>query len=146
MADLSKFSLVFRIIIIAIVYIIIFLALRVMYKDIKSGNKKSSVRRKRKFGLEVIQNGKNTNLKKGSVIVLHRELTIGRKEDNSLILNDPYVSSHHAKVYLKNNDYILEDLESTNGTLLNSEKVSGKVYIRKDDEIKIGDVIFKVIG
>jgi len=63
-----------------------------------------------------------------------------------LILGDKYVSSQHAKIYLKNTDYILEDLRSTNGTLKNNKKVSDKVSIKKGDEIKIGTSTFKVIG
>ena len=50
--DLSKSSIIFKIIIIGIVWIIIFVALRIMYKDIKGGGKKRSS--KSSFGLEII--------------------------------------------------------------------------------------------
>lgn len=144
--DLSKLSLIFKIIIIGIIYIIIFLALRIMYKDIKNGGKKSRNSNKKSFGLEVVSAGNNSNLRKGGVIPVRGEISIGRKNDNLLILDDPYASGHHARVYMKNNDCILEDLGSTNGTLLNGEKVNGREYLNAGDEIRIGSTAFKVIG
>ena len=131
--------------IIAIIYLIIIFALRIMYKDIKGGGKKKAVIRKT-MGLEVIERGENFNLRVGAVIPLNNELSVGRKADNLLILGDKYVSSEHARIYRKNTDYILQDLGSTNGTLMNKKKVKGMVVIKKGDEIKIGTSIFKVIG
>ncbi|WP_368489646.1 FHA domain-containing protein [Clostridium sp. BJN0013] len=145
--DLSKLSMIFKIIIIGIVYIIIFWALRIMYKDIKNGSRKSRSLIRKSFGLEVVNPGKNSNLRKGAVIPVRREVTIGRKNDNQLILEDPYTSGHHARVYIKNaKDCVLEDLGSTNGTLLNGKKLRGKHYLAPGDEIKIGNTAFKVIG
>lgn len=131
--------------IIAIIYLIIIFALRIMYKDIKGGGKKKAVIKKT-MGLEVIERGENFNLRVGAVIPLNNELSVGRKADNLLILGDKYVSSEHARIYRKNTDYILQDLGSTNGTLMNKKKVKGMVVIKKGDEIKIGTSIFKVIG
>ena len=144
--DLSKLSLIFKIIIIGIIYIIIFLALRIMYKDIKNGGKKPINRNRKSFGLEIVNAGNNSNLRMGGVIPIRSEITIGRKNDNLLILDDPYASGYHARVYMKNNDCILEDLGSTNGTLLNGENVKGRQYLTLGDEIRIGSTSFKVIG
>lgn len=143
--SLSKLSLIFKIIIIVIVYAIILFALRIMYKDIKSGGSKKTSRKKT-FGLEVVDPGNNNNLRRGSVIPINREITIGRRDDNSVILREGYVSGHHARIYLRNTDYIMEDLNSTNGTILNNKKVEKKVCIKVGDEIKIGSAGFKVIG
>ncbi len=135
---------VFVVLFIAIIYLIIFMALRIMYKDVKNGDKKKILRKS--LGLEVLNAGENIALKKGSIIPIHSLVSLGRREDNTVVLNDPYASGHHAKLYIKNTDYILEDLNSTNGTLLNDEKVEGKVLIEAGDEIKIGSAVFKVIG
>ena len=142
---MDKISLIMRFAIIAIIYIIIIFALRIMYKDIKGGGKKRPTVKKT-IGLEVIERGENFNLRVGAVIPLNNELSIGRNEENLLILGDKYVSSHHAKIYLKNTDYVLQDLRSTNGTLMNNKKVIDTVFIKKGDEIKIGTSVFKVIG
>lgn len=144
--DLNKLSLVFKIIIIAIIYIIIFLALKIMYKDIKGGGKKTRNNNRKFLGLEVTNAGNNSNLREGAVIPIHGEINIGRKNDNFIVLDDPYASAHHARIFIKNNHCILEDLNSTNGILLNGNKVTGRKYLNSGDEIRIGNTSFKVIG
>ena len=134
----------FAIAFIGIIYFIIILALRIMYKDVKNGDKKKLL--KKYWGLEILNAGENQNLKTGAVIPIRRELTIGRKDVNLLILSDPFVSGHHTKIYLKNTDYFIEDLGSTNGTVLNHSKLEGKKYLYVGDEIKIGSAFFRVIG
>jgi pSer/pThr/pTyr-binding forkhead associated (FHA) protein len=144
--DLSKLSLIFKIVIIGIVYIIIFWSLGIMYKDVKNGGKKSKTSNRKSFGLEVIAAAKGSNLRRGAVIPVRNEITIGRKSDNNLRLEDPYASSHHARLYVKNGkDCIIEDLGSTNGTLLNGKKLNGRHSLNSGDEIKIGGTSFKVI-
>ncbi|MFC1679163.1 FHA domain-containing protein [Elusimicrobiota bacterium] len=50
-------------------------------------------------------------------------LTIGRKADNDIVIDNPAVSGYHCKIALKGDTYFLEDLESTNGTFLNEKRV-----------------------
>ncbi|MCM8710165.1 FHA domain-containing protein [Clostridium sp. SYSU_GA19001] len=143
--DFSKLTTIFRFAIIGIIYIIIFLALRIMYKDIKSGGRRRPVKKK-SFGLEVIEPGENHHLKEGVIIPVKGELTIGRKNTNNLILEDQFVSGNHARIFLKNTDYMLEDLGSTNGTKLNDKRLDGRAILKIGDEIEIGSALFKVIG
>lgn len=144
--DLSKLSLIFRYVIIAIIYVIIFFALRIMYKDVKGASKVKAPKRRKKLGLEVVQTGGNENIKVGSVYLMQGDFTIGRKPNNSLIISDPFVSGNHAKITFKNDEYILEDLGSTNGTILNGKLLQENAYLTIDDEIKIGELIFKIVG
>jgi pSer/pThr/pTyr-binding forkhead associated (FHA) protein len=50
-------------------------------------------------------------------------ITIGRQSDNGLIIDNPAVSSHHACVFLDRDEFIVEDLQSTNGTFVNDSRV-----------------------
>ena len=67
-------------------------------------------------------------------------LTVGREEGNVLRLNDERVSRFHAKVQLDDDDYILTDLESTNGVKINGIRVSSgaKKVLHTGDEVTIG--------
>lgn len=72
------------------------------------------------------------------------ELSIGRANDNDVILDDAAVSSHHARVrkaeseYIEGHyDYDIEDLNSTNGTRVNDKAIS-KQRLRHGDLIRIG--------
>ncbi|MGB7295383.1 MAG: FHA domain-containing protein [Candidatus Aminicenantales bacterium] len=62
---------------------------------------------------------------------------IGRAGDNSLVIRDPDVSSHHAEIVVSGNHFILRDLASTNGTFLNGERINeAQLYL--GDEIRLG--------
>lgn len=50
--------------------------------------------------------------------------TVGRVEDNAFQIAEPSVSSHHCEVLLRGNDVVVRDLNSTNGTFINGEKIS----------------------
>ena len=72
---------------------------------------------------------------------IYREMTvpvtIGREEGNSLRLNDERVSRFHAKVQLDGDDFILTDLESTNGTRVNGTTVQIR-RLRVGDRVGVG--------
>lgn len=72
---------------------------------------------------------------------VYRELdvpvTIGREEGNSLRLNDERVSRFHAKVQIDGDDYILTDLESTNGTRVNGTAIQIR-RLRIGDRVGVG--------
>jgi len=60
--------------------------------------------------------------------------TIGRVEDNMFQIAEPSVSSHHCEVLLRENEVIVRDLNSTNGTYINGEKIT-------DSPIKPGQIL-----
>jgi FOG: FHA domain len=137
----------FAILFIVILYIIIYYALKIMNKDIKGGNRKrgASKRGQKSYGIEVESAGDNPNLKQGTLIHIRDTVSIGRRDDNSIVLTDSFVSGHHAKLFIRNNNFYVEDLGSTNGTFINSSRIDGRVKLNVNDELKIGSVIFRVI-
>ena len=70
------------------------------------------------------------------------ELIIGRGDGANLRLNDPHASRHHAKLLAIHNHYYVQDLGSTNGTLLNGYKVQNE-RIAHGDLLVIGDSVFR---
>ena len=64
-------------------------------------------------------------------------ITIGRGSDNTIVVNDPSISTHHAQLLLERDTYRLKDLDSTNGTHVNGKPVSEAV-LRFDDRIQFG--------
>lgn len=65
-------------------------------------------------------------------------LSIGRSSDSAIILKDDFTSTHHAKLVLWGNDWMLQDMDSTNGTFLSGKRVSVPTPIHLGDVIKIG--------
>ncbi|VAW57035.1 hypothetical protein MNBD_GAMMA07-1416 [hydrothermal vent metagenome] len=72
-------------------------------------------------------------------------VTIGRKSDNDIILDNLAISTRHAKIITLMNDSFIEDLNSTNGTLLNGNPVS-KNILSHGDVIKFGKHEIKYIN
>lgn len=138
-------AFVFGIAFIVFLYGIIYYSLKIMYKDVKTGGKKKSNPAARKYAVEVINPGASEDLEEGSVILVRTELTIGRREDNLIVLSEPFASGYHAKLYVKNNNLYIQDLNSTNGVYVNDERIKDKARLTADDEIKIGSAIFKVL-
>jgi hypothetical protein len=67
-------------------------------------------------------------------------LTVGRSEENSLALaGDGFASARHARVDAGRDGIWLADLESTNGTFVNGERVEGRRRLRDGDIVRIGD-------
>lgn len=138
-------NFVFGIIFVVILYFIITYALKIMYKDVK-GSKKGKRRQSRQaHGLEVIKSSSNENLKQGSIIPVRETISFGRKEDNSIVLNDEFISGYHAKLYTRNNVFFIEDVGSTNGTFVNGSKIEGRTKLNINDEIRLGNIVLKVI-
>ena len=133
------------IVFIILLYVIIYYALKIMYKDVKTGGKARNNSSGIRYGIEVIQTGVNSTLEQGSVVPIRGIITLGRKPENTIVLTEPFVSGNHAKIYAKNNNLYVEDLNSTNGVYVNNERIQEKYKLVADDEVKIGSAIFKVL-
>jgi hypothetical protein len=65
-------------------------------------------------------------------------VTLGRAHDSTLVLTDDYASNKHARLYPAGEDWMLEDLGSTNGTWLGANKVTRAVVVPLGVPIRIG--------
>jgi pSer/pThr/pTyr-binding forkhead associated (FHA) protein len=65
--------------------------------------------------------------------------TVGRLPDNDFAIPEASVSSHHAELHLKGNELVVKDLDSTNGTFVNGERVS-EVTLKGGQILRLGMV------
>ena len=73
-----------------------------------------------------------------------REITIGRSPDSDLIVDDEYASTHHAKLILINNDWLIQDLNSTNGTYLDGSRVGTPAVVKLNTPVRVGKTVFEL--
>ena len=66
------------------------------------------------------------------------KVSIGRSADNDIAILDPYSSGHHSLIYPKDNQYVVRDNNSKNGTFLNGKKVLTETILNKGDEVLVG--------
>ena len=72
------------------------------------------------------------------------EIFIGREQTSTLPLLDETVSGRHARLAYRHNQWWVEDLKSTNGTLLNEEPVNTMTVLVSGDEIRVGQTVMRV--
>jgi pSer/pThr/pTyr-binding forkhead associated (FHA) protein len=96
--------------------------------------------------LYVVLESGATNLKTGQLVVLHDGATLGRSETAGLALADPAVSAEHAQLVRRHGAWVVLDLGSTNGTLVNHELVDGQAGLQSGDVLGLGNVRLKVVG
>jgi pSer/pThr/pTyr-binding forkhead associated (FHA) protein len=65
--------------------------------------------------------------------------TIGRVEDNTFQIAEPSVSSHHCEVLLRGEEVVVKDLNSTNGTFINDEKITESV-LKPGNTLRVGQI------
>jgi pSer/pThr/pTyr-binding forkhead associated (FHA) protein len=72
------------------------------------------------------------------------ELTIGRAAGCGVSLpDDTFVSNVHARVYERDGDVFVEDLGSTNGSLVNGATLTSATKLRKGDRIQVGQTVLE---
>ena len=79
-----------------------------------------------------------------SIALDRRELTIGRAEDSDLIVDDEFASTHHAKLVLINSDWLIQDLNSTNGTFLDGSRVGTPAVVKLNTPVRVGKTVFEL--
>jgi hypothetical protein len=72
------------------------------------------------------------------------EITIGRSSDSAIIIRDDYTSTHHARIMLWNGRWMIQDLDSTNGTFLNGSRVTVPMPIPLGATVKVGATTFEL--
>ncbi|MFL5908917.1 MAG: FHA domain-containing protein [Solirubrobacterales bacterium] len=89
----------------------------------------------------VVQEG--GGLTQGEHFDLFGGVSLGRSADADVRLDDRYASGIHARVFNRSGAYFVEDMNSTNGTLLNSRELHGEAELSPGDTIRIGDTEFR---
>ncbi|MRH28313.1 FHA domain-containing protein [Microbacterium sp. SYP-A9085] len=71
-------------------------------------------------------------------------LTIGRSSESGLVIRDDYTSSHHARLVLWGDTWMIQDLDSTNGTWHDDQRVSAPVPVTVGAPIRVGATTFEL--
>jgi len=72
------------------------------------------------------------------------QLTIGRSSESGLVIRDDYTSTHHARLMLWNDQWVIQDLDSTNGTFLAGSRVMLPTPVPSGTPVTIGTTSFEL--
>jgi hypothetical protein len=70
-------------------------------------------------------------------------LSIGRSKESDVRIDDRYASGIHARLFERGGRHFVEDMSSTNGTLLNGATLKGEAELIDGDTVQIGDTVFR---
>jgi len=85
--------------------------------------------------------GMSGDVKGKSFVIEHETVSMGRKSENTIKLASAAVSGRHCEIAFEGGHYVLRDLDSTNGTRLNSQPVT-EAPLNPKDLIQVGTVEF----
>lgn len=128
----AVFVLVLRVIMTACLYTFLVIALLVMWKNINQAARDKNISQIPSIKLFLEGHPKKT------ITFNQLEIFLGRNAQNDFRIQDDRASSSHARIFFRNNQWFLEDLQSTNGTFINNEKISSATVLVTEDVIKIG--------
>ncbi|MGH2757490.1 MAG: FHA domain-containing protein FhaB/FipA [Actinomycetota bacterium] len=80
----------------------------------------------------------------GKAFDLGQELLLGRGDKCHVVIDDSYVSTVHARIFSKGENYLIEDLGSTNGTYLNRRRITSPTEVQRGDQVKIGKTVLEM--
>jgi len=126
-----------RILLLALLYLFLFAAVRTGIGLVSGQRGKTPGR----FTLSVTQGPREL---RGVTLDVTSPIVIGRSPGADIVIADDFVSGRHARVSPSGTEAVLEDLGSTNGTLLNGMAVTSPQTIRPGDVIDVGAVRLKV--
>jgi pSer/pThr/pTyr-binding forkhead associated (FHA) protein len=152
--------LLVRLGVLALVWLFVFLALRVIRLDVygprvprasraATAPPKSQPRQQPKPAKPTRKLAKHLVITAGSLAGTSIELddapvTIGRAPDSTLVLTDDYASSHHARLVPRDGQWLVEDLGSTNGTYLDKTKVTAPTPVPQGGKVRIGKTVLEL--
>src|SRR5262245_31095794 len=80
-----------------------------------------------------------------SHVLKDETITIGRMKGNTIVIDDSSISLMHAKITRKNGDFLLKDLNSTNGTSVNGQSI-GEVKLRDQDRVRFAEITCQFVA
>jgi pSer/pThr/pTyr-binding forkhead associated (FHA) protein len=78
------------------------------------------------------------------LVLPDEQLTIGRSSESGLVIRDDYTSTHHARLMLWDENWVVQDLDSTNGTFLDGVRVTLPTAVPAGTPVTIGTTTFEL--
>lgn len=121
-----------------IIYYFIFHIIRLIYLDLRSINREEAP--PSDVYLRLITRPETLNYKVNEIYYLNPLNSIGRGEENSIVLKDRFISKAHANIAESKGSYYVEDQKSANGTFVNDRRIVQRTELNNRDVLRLGDV------
>src|SRR5512138_1873505 len=138
---------VLRIAVVLLLYFFLWQVLRFVMRDLRAGGQLSGDGvSKSPYGQLLVLRAGASGVAAGKTFPLGPSNIIGRSMENcEIALNDTFLSSQHARLELQGDVWVLEDLNSTNGTFVNEIEVRDAISVEEGDIIRVGRVEMRLV-
>jgi hypothetical protein len=127
---------VLRLIFLAMLYAFLWMVVRALVRDLRAAAREPTA----ELGRLVVVASPSGEPAPGTTFALDAITSLGRDVNNSIVLEDEFVSATHAALTYRGRAWYVEDVGSTNGTFVNGSQVDGLAPIAFGDEIQLGQV------
>lgn len=125
-----------RVVLVVVLYIFLFAVMRTGVGLVKGQRRDAAI-----WAIDVEKGARSL---RGLHVDILGPVVVGRSPSADIVIDEPYVSSMHARFSLQGPAIVLEDMGSTNGTLVNGHAIAQAVTLREGDEVQVGDTIMRV--
>lgn len=125
-----------RILLVVLLYLFLFAVMRTGIGLVRGQRTDAAI-----WGIDV---EKGPSTLRGLHVDMLGPVVVGRSPSSDIVIAEPFVSSTHARFTIQGPALVLEDLQSTNGTLVNGQMIDQPVTLRDNDEVQVGDAIMRV--
>lgn len=134
MIDLVLFA--GRVLLVVLLYLFLFAAMRTGIGLVRGQRRDAAI-----WAVDVEKGAKQL---RGLHVDILGPVVVGRSPSSDIVVDEPFVSATHARFTLQGPALVLEDLGSTNGTMVNGHLIDQPVTLRDGDEVQAGDTIMRV--
>ena len=125
-----------RIVLVILLYVFLFAVMKTGVGLVRGQRRDGAI-----WSIDVEKGSKSL---RGLYVDMLGPVVVGRAPSSDIVIDEPFVSAMHARFTLQGPALVLEDLDSTNGTLVNGHPISQPVTLRDGDEVQVGDAIMRV--
>lgn len=137
--------LALRVALILVIYLFLWRVAKSSVHDLVAAAEQTSGRKRSRARLVVLDGG-GANLRLGAAFTLDRRSMIGRSPACDIVIDDAFLSAEHAEIVWTGDEWLLRDMESTNGAMVNERVTRETVTLRAGDVVQLGSVKLQFVS
>ncbi len=136
-------AMIIKYVFVLVVYMFILSIVKLVYLDITDARRHDMAQKGGYAYLKLINLRRNLKFKMHESYSIKENAVIGRSKRSHIYIDDPHLSKSHARIFLRDGAFFVQDLDSTNGSFLNGRKLPKQpVRIKDSDKLSFGNVSF----
>jgi pSer/pThr/pTyr-binding forkhead associated (FHA) protein len=144
--SLEVLILVLRFAVVGLLYLFLWQVLRAVINEVRALGQPNQNQPANRYGQLIVLRSGQSGVPVGKIFALGPSNLLGRSmESCEIALNDSFLSQQHARLELRDDTWVIEDLNSTNGTFVNDIEVRDTTILEEGDILRLGRVEMRLV-